>query len=178
VKNRGFTRLSITKKQNWQTQYIFRQIMPSSGDTVDWIRSIWKKILTIWTIQNKLHSSVLLLLKKKKNKRLLPVENAEIRLKITGSWKYRFRRTKNRKRFHNICTSEYSKKKSSISKMVVLDWNWQFPVSFFFFCQFELAAATTRDITSDKTMTFYLLTVVSEIPAEYVTTYVILSVVF
>jgi hypothetical protein len=34
-KNWGFTRLSITKKHYWLTQYIFRQIMPSSEDTND-----------------------------------------------------------------------------------------------------------------------------------------------
>jgi hypothetical protein len=39
-KNRGYTRLSITKKKKkkkhyWVTQYIFQQIVPSSGDTID-----------------------------------------------------------------------------------------------------------------------------------------------
>jgi hypothetical protein len=33
--NPGFTRLNITKKHYWPTKYIFRQIMSSSGDTID-----------------------------------------------------------------------------------------------------------------------------------------------
>jgi hypothetical protein len=35
VKNQGFTRLSITKKHNWLTKYIFGQITPSLGDAID-----------------------------------------------------------------------------------------------------------------------------------------------
>jgi hypothetical protein len=35
TKNQGFTRLNITIKHYWLTQYIFWQIMPSSGDTID-----------------------------------------------------------------------------------------------------------------------------------------------
>jgi hypothetical protein len=34
-KNWGFTRFSITRKHYWLTQYIFRQITPSFGDTID-----------------------------------------------------------------------------------------------------------------------------------------------
>jgi hypothetical protein len=36
-KNPGFTRVNTTKKNSryWLTQYIFRPIMPSSGDTID-----------------------------------------------------------------------------------------------------------------------------------------------
>jgi hypothetical protein len=35
-KNRGFTRLSITKNHYWLAQYIILQIMPSSEDIIDW----------------------------------------------------------------------------------------------------------------------------------------------
>jgi hypothetical protein len=40
-KNQGFTRLNITKKHYWLTQYISRQIMPSSGLYFDCIFRSW-----------------------------------------------------------------------------------------------------------------------------------------